>query len=88
MTMPSTDSALGAIGIDSLVNIGKRLADCTPNSAVAIGASEALFMAISRRDLANTAHVPENLIIDLTRTVLSRLEPHRRSFEKENRDET
>jgi hypothetical protein len=68
------DSALGAIGIGSLVNIGKRLADCTPDSALAIGASEALFTVISRRELKETTHIPEHLINDLTHTVLSRLE--------------
>lgn len=68
------DCALSAISIDSLVDVGKRLEDCAPDSAVAIGASEALFVEISRRDRKEAARIPESLLADLTRTVLSRLQ--------------
>jgi len=71
---PIVDAALNAISIESLVTVGGRLADEPKDLASAIGASEALFMAIARR-IGNVEleQVPAPLL-GLAKTVVQRLD--------------
>lgn len=70
---PIVDAALDAVSILKMVDVAERLSHEAPYSAVAIGASEALFMAVARR-IAQGEAISSTHVLALMRIAQSVLE--------------
>ena len=66
------DSALDAVSVEHLIAAAERLFQEAPGSAVTIGASEALFMAVGRRILDGTVIPPA--LMPIARSVIERMD--------------
>lgn len=66
------DAALDAVSLEHLIAATERLLQEVPDSAVTIGASEALFMAVGRRILNGMA-IPSSLM-PIAKSVIERLD--------------
>ena len=66
------DAALDAVSVEHLSAAAERLLQEAPDSAVTIGASEALFMAVGRRILNGTVIPPA--LMPIARSVMDRMD--------------